>query len=658
MIVISANQLTKLYGVDEILKDVSFHINAGDRVGIVGANGAGKSTLLNILSGELTCDSGNYFISGDLRIGYFHQNDLFTSEKTVYEEMLSIFSHLIQMENDMTEISERIAELSSLPETPERADQIRRLLSEYDRLSESFRLQNGYGYKSEISGVLNSMAFPPSFFEKKTNSLSGGERTRLALAALLLKKPDILLLDEPTNHLDIGTLKWLEQYLRAYQGTVVIISHDRYFLDHTVNRIFEIENRRLSVYEGNYTFYAQEKKVRLISELRTYEKQQEEIRRQEDMIRRFKERGTEKLAKRAKSREKLLAKVEVIEKPAVSASQMKIQFKESSKSGNDTLQAFEIAKTYGTGEEKRTLFSNVSFDIKRGERICIIGPNGTGKTTLLKMIMSEIPPTSGHIKVGHNIVFGYYDQQQSMLNETSTVLEEMRDAYSLYSDTQLRGLLGRFLFKNDDVFKQISALSGGERARLALLKLMLSGANVLILDEPTNHLDIASKEVFEDALLDFPGTCVIVSHDRYLLNKVPTSIYELTKEGITVYPGNYDYYNEKKAAVISASAYMNNLGKEASSDSDVSSEKSVTEKQQRMDERRRNKALQAEQRRKERRIEALEQLISDLEEEIEELNQKMCLEEYMTDYGKLTELSDIIADKKESLPAPMKNGPS
>ena len=649
MIVISANQLTKLYGVDEILKDVSFHINAGDRVGIVGANGAGKSTLLNILSGELTCDSGNYFISGDLRIGYFHQNDLFTSEKTVYEEMLSIFSHLIQMENDMTEISERIAELSSLPETPERADQIRRLLSEYDRLSESFRLQNGYGYKSEISGVLNSMAFPPSFFEKKTNSLSGGERTRLALAALLLKKPDILLLDEPTNHLDIGTLKWLEQYLRAYQGTVVIISHDRYFLDHTINRIFEIENRRLSVYEGNYTFYAQEKKVRLISELRTYEKQQEEIRRQEDMIRRFKERGTEKLAKRAKSREKLLAKVEVIEKPAVSASQMKIQFKESSKSGNDTLQAFEIAKTYGTGEEKRTLFSNVSFDIKQGERICIIGPNGTGKTTLLKMIMSEIPPTSGHIKVGHNIVFGYYDQQQSMLNETSTVLEEMRDAYSLYSDTQLRGLLGRFLFKNDDVFKQISALSGGERARLALLKLMLSGANVLILDEPTNHLDIASKEVFEDALLDFPGTCVIVSHDRYLLNKVPTSIYELTKEGITVYPGNYDYYNEKKAAVISASAYMNNLGKEASSDSDVSSEKSVTEKQQRMDERRRNKALQAEQRRKERRIEALEQLISGLEEEIEELNQKMCLEEYMTDYGKLTELSDIIADKKEQL---------
>lgn len=649
MIVISANQLTKLYGVDEILTDVSFHINAGDRVGIVGANGAGKSTLLNILSGELPCDSGNYFISGDLKIGYFHQNDLFTSEKTVYEEMLSIFGHLIQMEKDLTEISEKIAELSSLPENPEHAEEVRRLLSEYDRLSESFRLQNGYGYKSEISGVLNSMAFPPSFFDKKTNSLSGGERTRLALAALLLKKPDILLLDEPTNHLDIGTLKWLEQYLRAYQGTVVIISHDRYFLDHTVNRIFEIENRRLSVYEGNYTFYAQEKKVRLISELKAYEKQQDEIRRQEDMIRRFKERGTEKLAKRARSREKMLAKTEVMEKPVVSSSQMRIQFKESSKSGNDTLQAFEISKSYGTGDEKRTLFSDVSFDIKRGERICIIGPNGTGKTTLLRMIMSEIPPTSGHIKVGHNVVFGYYDQQQSMLSESSTVLEEMRDAYSLYSDTQLRGLLGRFLFRNDDVFKQVSALSGGERARLALLKLMLSGANTLILDEPTNHLDIASKEVFEDALLDFPGTCIIVSHDRYLLNKVPTSIYELTKNGITVYPGNYDYYNEKKAAVTSANAYMNSLGKDASSDSDASMEKSVTEKQQRMDERRRSKALQAEQRRKERRIEALEQLIASLEEEIDELSQKMCLEEYMTDYTKLAQLSDAVEEKKSQL---------
>ena len=649
MIVISANQLTKLYGIDEILTDVSFHINAGDRVGIVGANGAGKSTLLNILSGELSCDSGNYYISSDLKIGYFRQNDLFTSEKTVYEEMLSIFSHLIQMENDMTQLSEKIADLSARPDSGDHQEEIQKLLSEYDRLSESFRLQNGYSYKSEIAGVLNSMAFPPSFFEKKTNSLSGGERTRLALAALLLKKPDILLLDEPTNHLDIGTLKWLEQYLRSYQGTIVIISHDRYFLDHTVNRIFEIENKRLSVYEGNYTFYAQEKKVRLVSELRAYERQQSEIKRQEEMIRRFKERGTEKLAKRAKSREKMLEKMDAPERPIVSNAQMKIQFKESTKSGNDTLQAFDIGKSYGTGDQKRTLFSGVSFDIKRGERICIIGPNGTGKTTLLKMIMSEIPPSEGHIKVGHNIVFGYYDQEQTMLSETSTVIEEMRDAYSLYSDTQLRGLLGRFLFRNDDVFKPVGALSGGERARLALLKLMLSGANMLILDEPTNHLDIASKEVFEDALIDFPGTCVIVSHDRYLLNKVPTSIYELTKDGITIFPGNYDYYNEKKAAVISANAYMSGLGKDASVGADSVQTQPESDKQQRIDERKKNKALQAEQRRKERRIEALEQLISELEEEIETLQQQLYDEECMTDYSKLTEISNTIAQKKEQL---------
>ena len=648
MIVISANQLTKLYGTDEILTDVSFHINAGDRVGIVGTNGAGKSTLLNILSGELPCDSGNFYISSDLKIGYFRQNDLFTSEKTVYEEMLSIFSHLIRMESDMTELSDRIATLS---QQEGREAEVEKLLAEYDRISESYRLQNGYGYKSEIAGVLNSMAFPPSFFDKKTSSLSGGERTRLALAALLLKKPDILFLDEPTNHLDIGTLKWLEQYLRAYQGTIVIVSHDRYFLDHTVSRIFEIENNRLNVYEGNYTYYAGEKKVHLVSELRAYEKQQSEIRRQEEMVRRFKERGTEKLAKRAKSREKMLERMEAPEKPVVSSARMKIEFKESSKSGNDTLQAFEISKSYGSGEQKRTLFSNVSFDIKRGERICIIGPNGTGKTTLLRMIMSEIPPTSGHIKIGHNIVFGYYDQEQTMLNENSTVLEEMRDAYSLYSDTQLRGLLGRFLFRNDDVFKTVSSLSGGERARLALLKLMLSGANVLILDEPTNHLDIASKEVFEDALVDFPGTSVIVSHDRYLLNKVPTSIYELNRDGVTVYPGNYDYYSEKKASVTSANAYMSHLGKTNSVEADASSGKPESEKQQRIDERKKAKALQAEQRRKERRIEALEQQITQLEEEIETLQQEIYGEECRTDYTKLTELSNAIEEKRASLSA-------
>jgi len=649
MIVISANNLSKLYGIEEIFSKVSFHINKGDRVGIVGTNGAGKSTLMNILAGELSHDDGNFFISGDLTVGYFRQNDLFTSEKTVYEEMLAIFADVMDIEDQMHIISDKITQLSSDGAHGENEAEITKLLAEFDRLSETFKNRNGYGYKSEIEGILNSMAFPQSFFNKKTNSLSGGERTRLALAALLLKKPDILLLDEPTNHLDIGTLKWLEQYIRSYHGTVVVISHDRYFLDHIVNRVFEMENHRLSVYEGNYSFYAEEKKVRLISELRAYENQQAEIRRQEDMIRRFKERGTEKLAKRAKSREKRLEKIEVLDKPVINNARMKIQFKENTKSGNDTLQAFDISKSYGIGSERRTLFSNVSFDIKRGERICIIGPNGTGKTTLLKMIMSEIKPSEGHIKVGHNIVFGYYDQEQTMLDDSSTVIEEMREAYSLYSDTELRGLLGRFLFKNEDVFKTVGSLSGGERARLALLKLMLSGANMLILDEPTNHLDIVSKEVFEDALIDFPGTCVIVSHDRYLLNKVPTSIYELTHDGITVFPGKYDYYTEKKSQVTSANAYMSDLGKNASVESDQKEPDALTDKQQRMEERRKSKEAQAEQRRKERRIAALEEKIAELEERIAFLEQEMYNEAYLTDHAKLTEISNELAAGKDQL---------
>ncbi|MGN1351042.1 MAG: ribosomal protection-like ABC-F family protein [Anaerovoracaceae bacterium] len=650
MTVLSANNLTKVFdGTEIIFQDVSFHVNKGDRIGIVGTNGAGKSTLLNVLAGDLPADGGNYYISQDMTVGYFRQNDLFTSQKTVYEEMLSIFSHVMEMEEEMNRMAARIAELSADGGHADNETQVEKLLADYDRLTERFKEANGYGYKSEITGVLSSMAFPPSFYDKKTESLSGGERTRLALAALLLKKPDLLFLDEPTNHLDIGTLKWLEQYLRGYKGTVLIISHDRYFLDHTVNRIFEMENHRLSVYEGNYTFYAGEKRVRIAAELKAYNNQQAEIRRQEEMIRRFKERGTEKLAKRAKSREKQLEKVQRMDRPEILNDRMKIQFKENSKSGNDTLHAEGLAMSYGFGQERRTLFHNVDFDIKRGERICIIGPNGTGKTTLLKIIMNQVMPTEGFIKVGHNIQFGYYDQEQSMLSDSFTVIEEMREAYSLYSDTELRGLLGRFLFRNEDVFKPVSALSGGERARLALLKLMLSGANLLVLDEPTNHLDIASKEVFEDALMDFPGTCVIVSHDRYLLNKVPTAIYELTSEGITVYQGNYDYYNEKKAEILSGSAYMNDLHRNNSTQADLADDGSADLRQQRIDERRKNKELQAEQRRLQRRQEALEKEIETLEQDISDLEQEMYKEEYQTNHAKLTELSGALAAKKERL---------
>ena len=493
MTVISATGLSKSYIGENIFSNVSFSVEKGDRVVIIGANGAGKSTLLNILSGYEVHDEGSIFISNDLKIGYFRQNDLFTSEKTVYEEMLSIFEEVIKIENKLDELSFLISEKSDNVDK----NKLNKMLSEYDRLSEQFRNKDGYTYKSEIDGVLNSMAFPTSFYNKNTASLSGGERTRLALASLLLKKPDILMLDEPTNHLDIGTLKWLEQYIRSYRGTVLIISHDRYFIDNTATRIFEMKNGRLSVYEGNYTFYAKENKIRYLTELKAYEHQSSEIARQEEMIRRYKERGTEKLAKRAKSREKALEKVERLNKPIAHNEKIKITFHEITKSGNDVLKAVELGKSIGTGAEKRSLFQNVNFDIKRGERICIIGPNGIGKTTLLKMLMEQSSITEGYIKIGHNVDFGYYDQEQSMLCENSTVIEEMRDSYGLYSDNELRGLLARFLFRGDDVFKPVEALSGGERARLALLKLMMSGANVLILDEPTNHLDIMSKKVFE-----------------------------------------------------------------------------------------------------------------------------------------------------------------
>ena len=649
MTVLSAANLKKSFGVEDVFSDVSFSVNKGDRIGLVGPNGAGKSTLLKILAGETGCEEGSVYAAADTVIGFFHQNDLFSSEKTIYEEMLAVFSDVRAMEKRIGELGEEIAAFSSGPEHDEAA--LEKMLGEYDRLQQEFLRRDGFSYQSEIQGVLRSMHFPDEVFGKNTSSLSGGERTRLALAVQLLRKPDVLFLDEPTNHLDIDTLRWLEQYLRGYPGTVIVISHDRYFLDHTVNRIFELNNGRLRIYEGNYTFYAAERKARLASEMKAFEKQQTEIRRQEDMIRRFKQRGTEKLAKRARSREKMLERTERLDRPAGPADRMKIQFRQESVSGNDTLHAEGVAKTLGREETARQVMTDVNFDIKRGERICVIGPNGAGKSTLLKMILSEIRPDAGFIKVGHNIVFGYYDQEQSMLDESGTVIEEMRDAYEQYDDRELRGLLGKFLFRGDDVFKPVSVLSGGERARLSLLKLMLSGANMLILDEPTNHLDIESKEVFEDALIDFPGTSVTVSHDRYLLNRVPTSIYELDHGTITEYKGNYDYYLEKKAsmaeeAAVQAAAAAGNGPGEAGS---AAAGDAAAEKQKRMDARRNAKELQAKQRRRERRIEALEEQIAALEEDIAGMEEQLGQESLMSDHVKLAAISEQLSGKKEEM---------
>lgn len=621
MIVLSANNLTKTYGTDVIIDKASFHLNAGDKVGIIGRNGAGKTTLLNMLTGELPCDEGEFFVSQNMRIGYLKQRDNFSSEGTVLEEIEGIFSGLRELENEIAELSDKVAE------NPHDTGLINRL----DELQHRFDREGGYTYKSEMIGILNSMAFDESFYNKKISSLSGGERTRLALAALLLEKPDILLLDEPTNHLDIGTLKWLEQYLEAYRGTIMIVSHDRYFLDRTVNRIFEVENHKVYSYQGKYSDYAAQKKLRRETELRAYNNQQREIARQEEMIRRMKQRGTEHLAKRAASREKRLDMLERIEHPESEMGKMKINFKENFPSGGDVIMAENLEKSFGRGAEHRELFHGVNLDIKRGERICILGPNGVGKTTLLRVLLGELTPDAGYLKIGHNVAFGYYDQGQLLLSDANTVLEELKESYRLYTDTEMRSILGRFLFRGEEVFLPVGSLSGGEKARLSLLKLMLSGANTLILDEPTNHLDIESKEVFEEALMEFPGTVIVVSHDRYFLQRIPTRILELTQDSVIEYLGRYDYYLEKKSQGISAKKYFSKVQEKPAGDA--------------AQQRRLKKEREAEERRRARLSEKLETEISELENQISELEQNLCKPENMSDYELLARLG---AEREET----------
>ncbi len=549
MTILSVNNLSKTYGTDVILKDVSFHVNKGDKIGIVGLNGAGKSTLLKILSSEIERTDGDYFIAQSAKIGYLKQQDSFDSDSTVINEVSKIFSHFHDLEAKIESLTDEISISSNDNTNNAKLDS---LINQLSNLQSKFEQQGGYSYKSEMYGILNSMAFSQEYYDKPISTLSGGEKTRLSLACLLLQKPDILLLDEPTNHLDIGMLKWMEQYLHNYSGTIILVSHDRYFLDETVNRIFEIEHKTLFSYKGNYSDFAEKKRQNREIELRSFNNQAKEIRRQEDLIREFKQRGTEKLAKRAASREKRLAHVERLEKPAAMQDRLKLSFHEKCKSGNECIIAKDLSKHYST----KHLFQNVDLDIRRGDRVCIVGDNGIGKTTLFKIIMQQIPKSSGYLKIGHNVLFGYYDQEQELLNYNGTVIDEIHSAYRLYSEGEIRGMLGRFLFKNDQVFLPVKSLSGGERARLSLLKLMMSGANVLLLDEPTNHLDIESKEIFEEALLDYPGAIVVISHDRYFLNKIPTKILELERDGVKQYLGKFDYYVEKKNEISSGKKHI------------------------------------------------------------------------------------------------------
>lgn len=625
MIVLSASNLTKVYGTDVILEGVDFHVNSGDRIGLVGRNGAGKTTLLNMITGELKADEGQLFVPNDLRIGYLKQRDNFDAESTVIEAIESIFVPLKELEEQINATADKVAQ------NPHDD----RLIHRLDELQQSYDRRGGYTYKSEMTGILSTMAFGEETYNKKIGSLSGGEKTRLALAALLLEKPDLLILDEPTNHLDIGMLKWLEQYLSSYKGSIIIVSHDRYFLNQSVNRIFEIEHHRLRAYDGNYDAFAEKKRQIREAEQRAYDNQQREIRRQEDIIRVMKERGTEHLAKRARSREKRLDMIDRIEKPESAEGKMKIRFEQDFQSGNDVIFAEDLKKSFGTGSSRRTLFDHVNMDIKKGEKICIVGANGVGKTTLLKIIMDELSPDCGRVKIGHNVTFGYYDQGQMLLNPQNTVLGEMKDAYRLYTDTHMRSLLGRFLFKNDEVFLTVGSLSGGEKARLSLLKLMLGGANTLLLDEPTNHMDIESKEVFEEALAEFPGTAIIVSHDRYFLQKIPDRIFELTEDGIVEYMGKYDYYMEKKSEIQSGKKYLESMGVKGDE------KKLSSEEQRRLD-----KQIEAEERRRRRKKEALETDMAQLEILIADIENQVSLPENASDYEVLAKLGTELEEAK------------
>ena len=639
MVVLSADSIGKSYGTDIILEDVSFSVDKGDRIGIVGPNGAGKTTLMSIIAGELEQSAGKVYTRSECTTGYLKQKNHFFAGGTVIEEAQKMFEHFYATESEMERLQIKMTDHNS--------PTFDRDLERYTFLMDEYEKKGGFTYRSELAAVLKHMGFSESDQQKKIETLSGGERTRLALACMLLKKPDILMLDEPTNHLDLKMLAWLENYLKNYQGTILVVSHDRYFLDRIVNRIFDIQDGNLYDYRGNYSEFLVKREERLEAMRREYEKQQKEIARQEEIIRRFKQHGTEHLAKRAQSREKRLAQMSLVEKPKIRSNRMKLGFDQNYKSGNDVLITEDLKKSFG----ERQLFEKVSMDIKKGERICIIGDNGIGKTTLLKILIGQESADEGYLKVGYNVDFGYYDQGQRLLDDSETVLGEMKNAYHLYTDSEMRSLLGRFLFFGDDVFKQVGSLSGGEKAKLSLLKLMLSGANTLILDEPTNHLDIDSKEAVEEALTEFEGTLIIVSHDRYLLTKIPDRIFELTPHGFIEYKGNFEYYLEKNQMEDTEPERKTPSNPQKNSNIKTEFEKTMEQVQSAEASRQAKKQREAEERRRSRRSEEIETRIHELEGLIADIESEMADPEKSQNFEWMQEQANQMAEYEQEVSA-------
>lgn len=538
--ILSCQNITKTFAENQVLANVSFHIEDYEKAAIVGINGAGKTTLLRIIVGELQADNGLVTLAKDKTLGYLAQNSGVNTENTIYSELLSVKQELIDIENRLRETEEAMKHAKDT--------ELDTLMKQYSSLTHAFEIGDGYSYKSELIGVLKGLGFTEEDFNKSVSTLSGGQKTRVALGKLLLQKPDLIILDEPTNHLDMNSIAWLETYLLNYKGAVIIVSHDRYFLDRIANKVIEIDQTKATSFIGNYSDYAAKKEQLRAAALNAYFNQQREVRHQEEVIEKLRSFNREKSIKRAESREKMLDKMEVLEKPSEVRTDMKLTLTPYKQSGNDVLTVEKLSKSFG----KLQLFSDVCFELKRGEHVAIIGDNGTGKTTLLKILNELLPADSGSFKLGANVEIGYYDQEHHVLHTEKTLFEEISDDYPYLTNTEIRNVLAAFLFTGEDVFKRISDLSGGERGRVSLAKLMLSEANFLILDEPTNHLDIMSKEILEDAINNYEGTVLYVSHDRYFINRTAHRILDLTNHHFVNYIGNYDYYLEKHDTVMAA----------------------------------------------------------------------------------------------------------
>ena len=628
--ILSCQSICKSFGEKVILQDASFHIEEREKAALIGNNGAGKTTLLRIIMEEISADSGQVIIAKDKKIGYLAQYQDIHGHHTIYEELMTTKQYILDMEDKIRSLEQEMKYVAG--------DKLESLMNSYTRLTHQFELENGYAYKSEIVGVLKGLGFEEEDYGKQIENLSGGQKTRVALGKLLISKPDILLLDEPTNHLDMESIAWLETYLLNYPGAVFIVSHDRYFLDKVVTKIVEIEAAQMRMYEGNYSAYALKKAQLRDAQYKAYLNQQREIKHQEAVITKLRSFNREKSIKRAESRVKMLDKIQRIEKPIEIDNQMRISLEPRFISGNDVLTVEGLSKAF----PGQTLFTDINFEIKRGERVALIGNNGTGKTTILKILNGIVDADAGRFALGSKVQIGYYDQEHHVLHMEKTIFQEISDTYPTLTETEIRNMLAAFLFTGDDVFKLISSLSGGERGRVSLAKLMLSEANFLILDEPTNHLDIASKEILEEALNSYTGTVLYVSHDRYFINQTATRIMDLTNQAIVNYIGDYDYYLEKKDEMTRIYAPAQETA--AQEVKENVSETKLTWQQQ--------KEEQALKRKRENELKKVEARIEELEARDKEIDETMVLPDICTNVAECTKLSRekaAIAEELEGL---------